>query len=260
MKTAGKLSLIIITKNEAKNIRNCILSVGELADEIIIFDSGSTDGTQQICKDMGAQVFETDWPGFGQQKNRALEKSTGNWILSLDADEQISQELKKEISKIISRNDSGANSYSMPRKSSYCGQFMKHSGWWPDRVVRLFKRSSGKFSNDIVHEKFIPSEKPGKLNGAIIHTAITSIAQSIEKMNAYSTAGSEKLIACGDHTSITKAVFKGFWSFFRTYIIRLGFLDGRMGFVLAVANAEGTYYRHIKTWVKQRDEHDTKKI
>ncbi|MEW6560987.1 MAG: glycosyltransferase family 2 protein [Pseudomonadota bacterium] len=259
MKKSEKLSLIIITKNEARNIRNCIHSASGLVDEIIVFDSGSTDGTQQICREMGASVYETDWPGFGVQKNRALEKATGNWVLSLDADEQLSQELKNEIEKILSIDSDAADSYSIPRKSSYCGQFMKHSGWWPDRVVRLFKKSSGRFSDDIVHEKFISPGKTGRLNSPIIHHAITSVEQSIQKMNAYSTAGAERIFARGERTSVTRAVLKGLWSFLRTYILRLGILDGRMGLILAIANAEGTYYRHIKLWLKQRGEHGADK-
>jgi len=255
MNRSKKLSLIIITKNEAKNIKNCIQSADGLVDEVVVFDSGSTDGTQQICREMGALVFETDWPGFGAQKNRALEKATGQWILSLDADEQLSQELKVEIERILSNDSEAADSYSIPRKSSYCGQFMKHGGWWPDRVVRLFKKSSGRFSDDIVHEKFIPAGKIGNLNSPIIHHAITSAEQSIQKMNAYSTAGAEKIFARDERTSVTKAVLKGLWSFFRTYVLRLGVLDGRMGLILAIANAEGTYYRHIKLWLKQREKH-----
>jgi glycosyltransferase involved in cell wall biosynthesis len=249
-----RLSLIIITKNEADNISKCINSTQGIAEEVIVFDSGSTDGTQEICRQLGARVFETDWPGFGTQKNRALQEAAGEWILSLDADEQLSPELKEEIITILNGEHHIAASYSIPRKSSYCGQFIKHSGWWPDRVVRLFKKSAGKFTNDIVHERVIYAGKSEKLRNCIIHNAIVSIDQSIEKMNSYSTSGAIRLTELGVRTSITRAFFKGLWAFFRTYILRLGILDGRMGFILAVANAEGVYYRHVKTWVKQRDQ------
>jgi glycosyltransferase involved in cell wall biosynthesis len=250
----ASLSLIIITKNEAHNIAKCINSTQGIAEEVIVFDSGSTDGTQEICRQLGARVYETDWPGFGPQKNRALQEAAGEWILSLDADEQLSPELKEEIITILNGEHNNAVSYSIPRKSSYCGQFMKHSGWWPDQVVRLFKKSAGKFTDDIVHERVIFSGKLAELKGCIIHNSIVSIEQSIEKMNSYSTSGSMRLTELGVRTSITRAIFKGLWAFFRTYILRLGILDGRMGFILAVANAEGVYYRHVKTWVRQRDQ------
>ncbi|MBN2691971.1 MAG: glycosyltransferase family 2 protein [Burkholderiaceae bacterium] len=244
-----KLSVIVITKNEALNIRTCLESVGGLADEIIVVDSGSIDGTQSICREMGATVVETDWPGFGPQKNRALQLARGEWVLSLDADEHLSPALREEIKSVLDNHQGKLSAYYIPRKSSYCGQVMKHSGWWPDQVVRLFRKNTGRFTDAIVHEKVVFEGPSGELQNHLIHLAIISIEQSISKMNAYSTAGSIQLAERGIQASVSKAVLKGLWAFFRTYILRLGILDGKLGFILSVANAEGVYYRYIKSWI-----------
>jgi glycosyltransferase involved in cell wall biosynthesis len=240
------LSVIIITKNEAHDIGDCIRSVRGLAHEVIVLDSGSTDGTRQLCRQLGATVFETiDWPGFGPQKNRALDKAAGDWVLSLDADERAGDELKREIGRIL-RDGSDRDGFQMPRKSSFCGRFMMHSGWWPDYNIRLFKRGRGRFSNSPVHEKIEVAGVVGTLRGFIIHFSIGELAESIEKLNAYSTAGAGSLKKRGRRGSLAQALAHGFWTFFRVYIIKLGFLDGRHGLLLAKLNADGAFYKYAK--------------
>jgi len=240
-----KLSAIIITKNEADNIRACLESVA-WADEIIVVDSGSSDGTVNICKALGAQVHITaDWPGFGLQKNRALSYATGEWVLSLDADERVTPELRSEVEAALN-DPHGHAAFRMPRLSSFCGRYMRHSGWHPDYVTRLFHRGAASFSDDLVHERLIVNGSVGKLRQSILHETFHDLDELLTKINRYSTAGAFMLNEKNKTATLKKAVGHAFWAFFRTYILRAGFLDGREGFMLAVATAESTYYRYAK--------------
>jgi len=239
------VSAIVITRNEEAVIRRCLESLA-WAREIIVVDSGSTDRTVEICRELGATVHTTeDWPGFGPQKNRALDRASGEWIISLDADEWVTPALRAEIERAIAVPDARPG-YAIPRRSSFCGRFMKHSGWWPDYVVRLFRRDAGRFSDDRTHERVMVQGKLGRLREPILHEAIRNIEQMLAKMDGYSSASAHSRFQQGRRASLATAVLHGFWAFFRTYVLRLGFLDGREGFILAVANAEGSYYRYVK--------------
>jgi hypothetical protein len=165
-------------------------------------------------------------------------------LLSIDSDEWVTPQLHAEIARTLGSPTHDA--YSIPRRSSFCGRCMRHSGWWPDRVVRLFRRGRAAFSNDLVHERVIPDGRVGRLTAPILHEAIIDLEQSIDKVNAYTTAMARMKLAAGERGGVTSAVLHGLWSFFRTYVLRLGFLDGREGFLLAVANAESSYYRYAK--------------
>jgi glycosyltransferase involved in cell wall biosynthesis len=237
------LSVIVITKNEAHAIRACLESVA-WADEIVVLDSGSTDGTVEICREHTPRVYTTDWPGFGPQKNRALELATGEWVLSLDADERVPAELRAEIEAAMSTT--GYEAFRMPRLSSYCGRFMRHSGWWPDRVTRLFRRDRARFSDDLVHERLLVDGTTGTLRQHLIHLAFTDLEEVLNKINSYSSSGAVSAARRNKEGSLGKAVVRGLWAFLRTYVLRAGFLDGKEGFMLAVSNAEGTYYRYLK--------------
>jgi len=244
------LSVILITKNEAANIRACLESVA-WADEIIVVDSGSTDETVTICKELGATVQEHDWPGFGVQKNRALGYATKDWVLSLDADERVTPELRAEIETVL-RNGSASVAYLVPRLSNYCGRFMRHSGWYPDLLPRLFKRGKARFSDDLVHERLIIEGDTKVLKGMLLHYAFDDLEEVLHKVNQYSSAGAAMMQRRGRKASLSGAVLRGLWSFMRTYVLRGGFLDGREGFMLAVSNAEGTYYRYLKLMLLNR--------
>ncbi len=239
------LSVIIITRNEAANIRACLESVA-WADEIIVVDSGSSDGTVEICRELGAQVFVHDWPGFGMQKNRALSCATNEWVFSIDADERVTPELRAAIGAVLARPDDDHIAYEISRLSSYCGRFMRHSGWYPDRIVRLFRRDAARFSDDLVHERLLVAGKTGLLDGELLHYAFDDLEEVLHKVNRYSSAGAAMMQLRGRQVSLSGAVLRGLWSFIRTYFLRGGFLDGREGFMLAVSNAEGTYYRYLK--------------
>ena len=241
----AKLSVIIITKNEADNIRACLDSVS-WADEIVVVDSGSRDDTVGICKAMGAQVhITTDWPGFGMQKNRALSHATAEWVLSLDADERVTSELRSEIESALN-DPHGHDAFRIPRQSSFCGRYMRHSGWYPDYVTRLFRRGTARFSDDLVHESLIVDGTVGTLRQPLLHETFHDLEELLTKINQYSTAGARMLSEKNKTASLKKAIGHAAWAFFRTYFLRAGFLDGREGFMLAVSTAESTYYRYAK--------------
>lgn len=240
-----KLSVTIITKNEEAAIAACLVSV-TWADEVVVVDSGSTDKTVEICKAHGVIVHSTtQWHGFGPQKNIALNLASHDWVLSIDADECVSSALRAEIEQALSVNTNNV-AYQIPRSSSYCGQFMRHSGWWPDYVLRLFPKSQSTFSDDIVHEHVIFKGKIKTLKNPLLHISYTSLEEVLDKTNRYSSDGATKLAARDKTASLSSAILHGIWAFMRTYFLRLGFLDGRMGFILAVSNAETTYYRYLK--------------
>lgn len=246
------LSVIIITKNEAASIKDCLESVA-WADEIIVVDSGSTDKTVEICESFSAKVYVTDWPGFGPQKNRAIDYATQTWLLSIDADERVPPELKTEIQAIIQQpND--INGYYIPRLSYYCGQPIHHSGWRPDYTMRLFKSGSGRFKDVLVHETVEIEGKTAKLKHSFVHYSYENFEEVLDKMNKYSTYSAIQLHQAGKKCALPTVILKGLWSFFRTYVFRLGFLDGRKGLMLAISNAETTYYKYLKLWeLNQRD-------
>ncbi len=249
----------MITKNEAHNIEACLQSLS-FAEQVVVLDSGSTDGTVEIAKKLGAEVsVNSDWRGFGVQKNRALALANGDWILSIDADERVTPALQAEIKNAIQQ--ASHQVYDFPRLSSYCGQYMLHSGWYPDRITRLFKRGSASFSEDLVHERVLTTAAVAQLHSPLLHQSFVSFEAVLDKVDRYSTAGAQVLFARGRKASLGTALGRAFWAFFRTYVLRLGFLDGRMGLVLAISNAEGTYYRYLKLWFlsqAQSQPHDLK--
>ena len=245
------LSVIVITKDEEAVIRRCLESVA-WADEIVVVDSGSADRTREICRGLGAKVHVfPDWPGFGSQKNRARQLATGDWILSLDADEWLSAELQTEIRAAVAVAGSHV-AFWIPRSSSFCGRLMRHSGWWPDPVLRLFKRTSAHFSDDLVHERLIVDGSVGQLSHPLMHEPFTNLEEVLHKVDRYSSAGAQMMLARGGGSSVTSAVLHAAWTFLRTYLFKAGFLDGREGFILAVSNAEGVYYRYLKVWMLRR--------
>lgn len=237
------LSVTIITRNEADNIRQCLQSIA-WADEIIIFDSGSDDDTLAICREFTDQVFiDRDWQGFGVQKNRALAKATGDWVLSLDADEYVTVALAEEIREAITGEQAV---YEIPRLSTFCGKEIRHSGWWPDYVARLFRHGQAQFSDDQVHERLLYTGQAQRLHNPLKHNTAPDLHQVIEKMNRYSSISAENRHHDGKPASLFSAIGHGLWAFLWSYFGRAGFLDGREGFILAVSKAENSYYRYLK--------------
>lgn len=256
------LGVIIIARNERHNVGRCITSVA-FADEVVVLDHASTDGTADLARLLGARVVTVaDWPGFGPQKNRALALAESDWILSLDADEWVSEELAAEILAVLEAvAQTGEPAvYEMPRRSSYCGQFMAHGGWYPDYVQRLFPRGGACFSDDAVHERLLSRLSVHRLKCDLLHRSIPDFESVLDKLNRYSTGRAHDMHRRGRRGGLGVALGHGLWTFIRCYVLRGGFLDGRMGFVLAVSNAEGAYYRYLKLWLLEKqsrsDGHD----
>jgi glycosyltransferase involved in cell wall biosynthesis len=245
-----RLSAIVIAKNEARNIEACLDSLA-FCDQRIVVDGDSDDGTASLAEAKGASVtIQKEWHGFGHQKNFALSLATCEWVLSIDADERVSDELAAEIRRVIT--EGLAQAYEMPRLSTFCGRPMRHSGWYPDYVLRLFRRDRARFSDDLVHERVIFDGEIGRLKQPLAHHPVLHLEDSLSRMDRYSTARAEMIVGSGRRVSFFTGIVRGWWTFVQTYFIRLGFLDGREGFLLAVANAEGTYYRYMKAWLKGR--------
>lgn len=245
------LSVILITRNEEANLDDCLASLEGIAHQIVVVDTNSSDRTLEIAKKHGATISQPpDWPGFGPQKNRALDLATGDWVLSLDADERLTPALKSEILTAI-HHSAHVDCFAIPRLSWYCGRFIRHSGWSPDYVDRLFKRGTARFSDDLVHERLIPHGQVAKLENPMLHYSFMDFSQVLQKIDRYSSASAEQAYAKGRRSTPLKAMLHGFWAFIRTYFMRAGFLDGYQGLALALSNAEGSYYRYMKIWLLQ---------
>lgn len=241
-----KLSVIVITKNEAAHIGDCLDSVA-FADEIIVLDSGSMDDTCEIARARGARVaIAPDWPGFGRQKNRALDLATGDWVLSIDADERVTPELARAIRKALEAP--AAQGYRIARLSNFCGRWIRHSGWWPDYVVRLFRRDAGRFTDAAVHEHVEVRGCTDTLSGHFLHYPYASLEVFIDKINRYSTEAARGAFERGRRTTVLGPFGHGFWTFARHYVLRRGFLDGWQGLVLAGMAGTGSFYRYVKLY------------
>ena len=250
------LSVIIITLNEAGHIAECLDSVG-FADEVIVVDSGSGDGTREIAREKGAKVTLTeDWPGFGRQKNRALDLATGDWVLSIDADERVTPELAEEIQGVLRAAASGAapaGAYRIARLSNFGGRWIRHSGWWPDHVLRLFRRGTARFTDAVVHESVKVQGKADILDGHFLHYPYADMDSLVAKVNAYSTAAAQAMHARGRTTSVAGMVGHAAWTFVRIYFLRRGFLDGKEGFILAATASAGSFFRYSKLFFLNRN-------
>lgn len=241
----GGLSVAIIACNEAHCIARCLQSVA-FADQIVVLDSGSTDDTVAIARGLGADVEVTpDWPGFGPQKNRALARCRYRWVLSIDADEQVSDALAAEILRVLREAPAEATvaGYWLRRSSRYCGQVIRHGLWGNDRVLRLFERQRGRFTDARVHESLVCDGETRVLEGILVHDSVDSPEDARSKARRYAFLGAEALRARGRGGSLQGGVHAG-WSFVRGYLLRAGFLDGRFGLTLARLNAAGTFWKY----------------
>lgn len=243
-----RLSAIIITKDEAANIGDCLDALA-FCDECIVVDAASSDGTMLLAKKKGARVATHGWRGFGVQKNYALSLATGDWVLSIDADERVTPELAKEIRAAI---DAGtADGYEILRRNTFCGRVLRGT----DPVLRLFRREKGRFTDDVVHERVVCNGTVARLTEPMMHFSVTRLEDAIRRIDQYSTLGAEALAASNRRITAFSGVLHGAGAFLRIYLLKLGFLDGAAGFMLAVANAEGAYYRYQKAWLaRQRRE------
>ena len=241
-----KISAVIITKNAERTLGSCLDAL-RWVSEVIVLDSGSNDRTPDIASSKGVQFHVTNWHGFGRQKNMAIDLAQTEWILSIDADEFVSPELAAEISNLI-HTKAESDIFEISRISKYCGKEMRHSGWYPDYVARLFRRGTARFSDSLVHERLVFSGEPERLRHHMMHDSFHSPDEVLDKVNRYSSLGAQQLKESGRTTSLTAAVLHGLGAFLKTYIVKAGFLDGAEGFLLAVSNGEGAYYKYVKLY------------
>ncbi len=269
------LSVVIITFNEEANIARTLASVQPLvADgkgEIIVVDSRSTDRTVEIAKSFGAKVFIEEWKGFAAQKNSAIDKAAGDWILSLDADEELERHMDRLILHITSEwkphpkqdllaamgrpsTPPDANGYSIRRRNKFMGRWIEHGGFWPDPKLRLFRRGAGRFESRLVHEDVHVEGKMGRIrSGAIIHHSYPTLSDYIEHMNRYSSLGAEMIVANGKvRFSVSNIILRPLATFIYNYFFRLGFLDGREGLLLHLYHAVYVSWKYAKAWELSR--------
>lgn len=252
------LSVVIITCNEEANIGRTLQSVQPLVrdgrGEIIVVDSGSTDQTAEIARAQGAKVFVEPWKGYAAQKNSAIVKATGDWILSLDADEEVEADLSVEISALLhgARND--PKGFFLPRQNFFLGRWIKHGGFWPDPKLRLFQRGAGAFADSRVHETVKVQGTTAHLKGALIHHSYPTLSDFIDHMNRYSSLGAEMSSERG-HTgfSFINIVLRPIFTFLYNYFFRLGFLDGRAGLLLHLYHAAYVSWKYAKVWELGRE-------
>jgi glycosyltransferase involved in cell wall biosynthesis len=245
------LSVAIITKNEEANLARTLESV-RWAGEIVIVDDGSTDRTGEIAREFGARFFSEEWKGFGAQKNSAIGKCTSDWVLALDADEEVSGELAEEIRGVLD-GEPGFEAYFVPRRNFFLGRWMRHGGYYPDPKLRLFRRGSAEFEERAVHETIRQTGAAGRLRGDLIHHAYPTLEGYLEHMNRYSTLGARQAAARGK----TSRSFAGFlWNvvvvpaatFKYNYFLRLGFLDGREGLLQHLYHSAYVSWKYAKAW------------
>ncbi len=250
------LSVIVITHNEAANIEACLRSVS-FADEVIVLDSGSTDATCVRAAALGAKVHHTlDWPGFGVQKNRALALATQSWVLAIDADERVTPVLAQQITSALAADKHPA--YELSRLTQFCGRWIRHCGWTPDRVLRLFKRGSAEFSCDLVHERVVlKTGTAGRLPEPLLHYSYPTPAHYWRKLESYSQAWAKQRHLQGQKTTMLRAAVSGVVAFIRSYVFRLGFLDGAMGFAVCAMQAQAAFGKYFALYCLQQINDDS---
>lgn len=241
-----KLSCVIITYNEEKNIERCIVSVKEVVDEIVVVDSFSEDHTKEICTKLGVKFIQHNYASMIEQKNYAASQAKYPNILSLDADEALSEDLKKSILEV--KQNWKADGFYFNRLTNYCGEWIRHCGWYPDQKLRLWDIRMGKFGGINPHDKVEMNEnaKIQFINGDLLHYSYYTISEHISQVNKFTEIGAQEAINAGKNSNLLKIFFNPIWKFFRDYFLKLGFLDGYYGFVICTISAHATFIKYIK--------------
>lgn len=239
-----KISAVIMARNEAHNIAEAIASLG-FADEIIVADTGSGDDTIRIACQAGASVHRITFDGYGRSKNRALDLCSHEWVFSLDADERVSPELARSIRSAIERRPE-YDGFAVNRLTYFLGKPIRHSGWYPDYVVRLFNKDKGRFKEKLVHESVIIDGRTGRLDGLLYHYSYRDLDNYIEKMNIYSSLNAEDMHRCGKKFSIFKLLSNPPAAFIKMYLLKAGFLDGFHGLLLACLSSFHVFVKYAK--------------
>jgi (heptosyl)LPS beta-1,4-glucosyltransferase len=241
------LAAIVITKNEEQNIRRCLDTV-RWADEIIVVDANSTDRTVEIAKEYTGKVYIRPWDGYGAAKNFGLTQCASEWVFWLDADERVTPELRAEVEQSIASADGTIAAMSMPRKANFLGHWIRHCGWYPGRVTRVFRRSAGKFTTANVHERLEIDGKILALHEDLLHYTDPTLTVYFEKLNKYTSLAAKDLVESKRRFTWLRLVINPCWVFIRMYIVKLGFLDGIPGLILCALSASHVFAKYAKLW------------
>ncbi|WP_036770050.1 glycosyltransferase family 2 protein [Photorhabdus australis] len=254
MSKRKRLSVVMITQNSADLIRDCLDSVS-WADEIIVLDSGSSDDTCQIAQAMGAKIFSnTNWPGFGRQRQLAQQYASGDYIFMIDTDERVTPELRASIKQVLNHADNN-KVYSCARRNLFLGRFMKHSGWYPDRVLRLYARDRYQYNDNQVHESLETHGVPVViLKGDLLHLTCRDLMEFQRKQLNYAKAWAKQRHEQGKQCSYFSIFSHTFGAFVKTWLLRAGFLDGKQGLILAIVNAQYTFNKYVALWEKRQQQ------
>lgn len=245
-----KISATVICKDEAHNIEDCLKSVS-WCDEIVVVDSGSTDGTVDLAKKHSTKVIHHDWPGYVAQKNYALDQATGDWILSLDADERCTEDLQVALRKELESAD-GLAGFEVRRHVKYLGSWINHGGWYPDWKCRIVRRGKARWGGVDPHDKLIPEGPVKRISADLHHFTYRDFAHQVRIINHFSDVVCEEYVKAGKRPSILQAIFHPPWKFFECYLWKLGILDGFPGFVIAVGSAFYIFARYVKLWERSK--------
>ena len=241
-----RISACIITKNEQEKVRDCLESVCWV-DEIVVVDSHSTDDTVQICREYTDRVIVRDWPGHIEQKNFAIDSASHPWILSLDADERVSETLREEIEKL--RNQGlleYADGYRMARRVNYAGHWIDHCGWYPEYKIRLFRKNKGRWGGENPHDLLSCAGSVRTLKGDLLHYSFDSISDHLKTIDFFTTISAKELFKKGKRGSVVALILRPLWCFFRMYFLQLGFLDGRAGFTICTLSSLHVFVKYAK--------------
>lgn len=255
-----KISAVIICSNEENNIADCLKSVSgqsDIIDEIVVIDGGSTDRTREIALSYTDKVYENKWEGYAKQRTFSLTKAGNDWIFSLDADERCTPELMAEMKNTLAGDNGKYSGYEMPRKSFFLGKWIKHAGWYPDYKMRLFRKDKVKLSDNLVHERYVVDGETGRLQNPILHYTVTSISEFMDKVNIYSTLSAQEK-AGSRSANYFVLFFRPFFSCFREYILRGGFLDGIHGLMVSFFNMITSMLTYMKIWQIQHSSNKEK--
>ena len=243
------ISVILITLNEERNIRECLASV-RWANEIIVVDSGSHDQTVRIARELADKVIVTGWTGYAQSKNLALQHASSDWVLWIDADERVTAELRDEIRRVLAGNSEKAG-YEIPRKAYFLGRWIKHCGWYPAHVLRLFRRGKGVFNDRIVHEGVQLQGFIGRLSNALLHFTDDTLDHYMDKFNTYTSLAAKDLSLRGKKAGLPGILFRPLAIFIKMFFLKKGFLDGVEGFMLCLLSANYVAFKYAKLWEKR---------
>lgn len=237
-----EISSVIVAYNEERNIERCLKSVVPFSEEIVVIDSGSTDRTVEISRKYATSVITHEWMGYGRQKQMAMDRSSCPWVFSIDADEEVSPELAKEIQHL----DFARDGYEMPRKTWYLNRWIEHSGWYPGYILRLFDRDKGRFSDEIIHESVSVPGSVGRLQNDLLHYSYRDVAHHIKKMNDFTTLAARKMFDQNRRATVVEIGLYPFLEFFKVYLVKRGFLDGLAGLTISTLHAYYVFLKYAK--------------